>query len=141
MHFCNFRLSTQSNYYFDMAVHNGSHFADEESIQRRWERFKLDLPLRLVVHREKTSIVNGRGSDISEGGLLIFAGVELKEGEEIFVEFTPPYSGDPIRVRGVVRNRAGYKYGVEFLWNSPEEEDQTTRFRKLLRLSASTEEM
>lgn len=124
-----------------MSVHSGSNLADEDAVQRRWERFRLDLPLRLVVHREKTTIVNGRGSDISEGGLLIFAGVELKEGEEIFVEFTPPYSGEPIRVRGVVRNRTGYKYGVEFLWNSPEEEDQTARFRKLLRLSSSSEVM
>lgn len=124
-----------------MSVHSGSNLADEDAVQRRWERFRLDLPLRLVVHREKTTIVNGRGSDISEGGLLIFAGVELKEGEEIFIEFTPPYSGEPIRVRGVVRNRTGYKYGVEFLWNSPEEEDQTARFRKLLRLSSSSEVM
>jgi len=120
-----------------MAVHNGSHLADNEAVQRRWERFRLDLPLRLVVHREKTLIVNGRGSDISEGGLLIFAGVELKEGDEIFVEFTPPYSGEPIRVRAIVRNREGYKYGVEFLWNSPEEEETTTRFRNLLHLSSS----
>ena len=124
-----------------MAVHNGSHLANKDAIRRRWQRFLLDLPLRLVVHREKTTIINGRGSDISEGGLLIFAGVELKEGEEIFVEFTPPYSSDPIRVRGVVRNREGYKYGVEFLWNSPEEEEQTTRFRNLLHLSSSSKVM
>lgn len=124
-----------------MSVHNGNHLADNDPVvQRKWERFRLDLPLRLVVHRDKTTIVNGRGSDISEGGLLIFAGVELKEGEEIFVEFTPPYSGDPIRVRGIVRNRTGYKYGVEFLWNSPEEQGETVRFRKLLRLSASANE-
>lgn len=120
-----------------MAVHNGSHLADNDAVLRRWQRFRLDLPLRLVVHREKTIIVNGRGSDISEGGLLIFAGVELKAGEEIFVEFTPPYSGEPIRVRGIVRNREGYKYGVEFLWNSPEEEEQTARFRNLLQLSSN----
>lgn len=124
-----------------MAVHNGSHLSNKDAVRRRWERFRLDLPLRLVVHRDKTTIVNGRGSDISEGGLLIFAGVELKEGEEIFVEFTPPYSSDPIRVRGVVRNREGYKYGVEFLWNSPEEEEQTTRFRNLLHLSSSSKVM
>ena len=120
-----------------MAVHNGTHLADKNAVQRRWQRYRLDLPLRLIVHREKTTIVNGRGSDVSEGGVLIFAGVELKEGDEIFVEFTPPYSGEPIRVRGAVRNRSGYKYGVEFLWQTPEEEEQTARFRNLLQLSAS----
>ena len=121
-----------------MAVHSGTHLADKNAVQRRWQRYRLDLPLRLIVHREKTTIVNGRGSDVSEGGVLIFAGAELKEGDEIFVEFTPPYSGEPIRVRGVVRNRSGYKYGVEFLWQTPEEEEQTIRFRNLLQLSAST---
>ena len=83
------------------------------------------------------TIVNGRGSDISEGGLLIFAGVELKDGDEIFVEFTPPYSGEPIRVRSMVRNRSGYKYGVEFLWLNAEEHEQTAKFRSLLRLASS----
>lgn len=121
-----------------MAVHNGAQFTPAGSIQRRWQRYKLDLPLRIIVHRDKTTIVNGRGSDISEGGILIFAGVELKDGDEIFVEFTPPYSGEPIRVRGVVRNRAGYKYGVEFLWLNAEEHEQTAKFRSLLRLAASS---
>jgi c-di-GMP-binding flagellar brake protein YcgR len=120
-----------------MSVHNGILLASKDAARRRWRRFRLDMPLRLIIHREKTSIISSRGSDISEGGLLIFAGVELKEGEEIFVEFTPPYSGEPIRVRGIVRNRQGYKYGVEFLWNSPEEEEQTVRFRSLLNLSSS----
>jgi hypothetical protein len=121
-----------------MGVSNGTQLAMSSSMQRRWQRFRLDLPLRIIVHREKTTIVNGRGSDISEGGILIFAGVELKDGDEIFVEFTPPYSGDPIRVRGVVRNRAGYKYGVEFLWLNAEEHEQTAKFRSLLRLATTS---
>jgi hypothetical protein len=121
-----------------MAVSNGTQLAMSSSMQRRWQRFRLDLPLRIIIHKEKTTIVNGRGSDISEGGILIFAGVELKDGDEIFVEFTPPYSGDPIRVRGVVRNRAGYKYGVEFLWLNAEEHEQTAKFRSLLRLATTS---
>ena len=120
-----------------MGLHNGAQLAPTGSMQRRWQRYKLDLPLRIIVHREKTTIVNGRGSDISEGGLLIFAGVELKDGDEIFVEFTPPYSGEPIRVRSMLRNRSGYKYGVEFLWLNAEEHEQTAKFRSLLRLASS----
>jgi len=30
---------------------------------------------------------------------------------------------------------------VEFLWNSPEEEEQTARFRNLLHMSSSTKVM
>ena len=107
--------------------------------ERRWQRYKLDLPIRLVVQRDEntTTIVSGRGSEISEGGILVFAGVELKDGDEIGIEFTPPFSSDPVRIRGIVRNRSGYKYGVEFRWLTPAEEEQTTRFRNLLRLATS----
>ena len=43
----------------------------------------------------------------------------------------------PIRVRAVIRNRAGYKYGVEFLSMNPEEKELTDRFRTMLRLATS----
>ena len=38
----------------------------------------------------------------------MFAGVELAIGEQVAVEFTPPYCGGPTRVRCFVRNRNGY---------------------------------
>lgn len=109
------------------------------SAERRWQRHKLDLPIRLILRRDgnTTSIISARGSEVSEGGMLVFAGTELKTGDEIGVEFTPPFSSEPIRVRAVIRNRAGYKYGVEFLTISPEEKDLTERFRTMLRLATS----
>ena len=110
------------------------------SPERRWQRHKLDLPVRLVVQRDgnTTNILDARGSEVSEGGILVFAGAELKTGDEIGVEFTPPFSSEPVRVRGIVRNRAGYKYGVEFLCNSPEEKETAEKFRNLLRLATSS---
>src|SRR5512140_25006 len=83
---------------------------------RRWPRYRLDLPVRVIADkRGKTVIVQARGNELNAGGLALFAGTELHEGEEIAVEFTPPYSGTPIRVRCTVRDRKGYMYGVEFL--------------------------
>ena len=69
---------------------------------------------------------------ISEGGMAVTAGVELKPGEDVAIEFTPPYAGDPIRVRGTVRNRTGYRYGVEFVSESAEETEQLNRLRPML---------
>jgi len=46
----------------------------------------------------KTLIVNGRGNEVSEGGLAIFVGMEARLGERLWVEFTPPYSSEPLRV-------------------------------------------
>jgi hypothetical protein len=44
-----------------------------------------------------------------------FAERRLRVGDQMAVEFTPPFSLPPIRVEAKVCNRAGYHYGVEFL--------------------------
>jgi hypothetical protein len=107
------------------------------SIQRRWPRFKLDLPLRIVVSKnDNPAVVSGRGTEISEGGMVVFAGTELKLGDVIFVEFTPPYAGKPLRVAATVRNRSGYNYGVEFRSETAEENQEIANFRLMLKSAA-----
>jgi hypothetical protein len=112
---------------------------------RRWQRCKLDVPLRIILKREggamgsKTTIVNGRGNELNEGGMAVFAGVEARLGDELWVEFTPPYgAGMPIRVRAAVRNRAGYRYGIEFLCADPAELEQVERLREILRFASGS---
>ena len=96
--------------------------------RRRWMRYKLDVPIRAIVHKiEKTIITEGRGTELSEGGMCLFAGVELSLG------FTPPYSGQPIRARGVVRNRDGYRYGVEFIIEDKKGREEVAHLREVLR--------
>jgi PilZ domain len=88
---------------------------DSTSI-RRWPRYKVNVPIRVIVSRAmKASIFDGRGTSLSEGGMALFAGAELRMGDQVAVEFTPPFSSPPIRVETKVCNRAGYHYGVEFL--------------------------
>ena len=100
---------------------------------RRWVRHKIDVPIRVIVSRSlKTRVVQGRGNELSEGGMALTAGVELEPGDEAAVEFTPPYTGLPIRIRGVIRNRQGYRYGVEFVTASDEEKEQADRLRTML---------
>ncbi len=83
---------------------------------RRYRRYKLDVPVRVIVHSdEKTRIIHGRGNELNEGGLAVNAGVELEIGDEIEVEFTPAYTGQPLRARASVKNRNGYRYGLQFL--------------------------
>ena len=86
-----------------------------------------------VIHKpDRTLIREGRGTEMSEGGMRLLLGVELGLGEEIEVEFTPPYSGKPIRVRSEVRNRNGYRYGVELVPEGMEERSEVTRLRQML---------
>jgi hypothetical protein len=109
----------------------------EKGVFRRWQRFRLNLPVRLIVSRDNnTRITEGRANDISDGGLLIFAGLELRLGDGVFVEFTPPFSGEAVRARGIVRHRRGYNYGVQFHSEHPSEEDQIKKFRNLLSMAA-----
>jgi len=102
--------------------------------KRRWPRHKIDVPVRAVIRKpDKTLIRDGRGMEMSEGGMCLFIGVELGLGEEIEVEFTPPYSGSPIRVRSQVRNRTGYRYGVEFVPEGEKERSEVNRLRQMLK--------
>lgn len=105
---------------------------------RRWPRHRLDVPIRVIVHTaERTKLYDGRGNELNEGGMAVTAGVELKVGREVAVEFTPPFTGLPIRVRGIVRNRTGYRYGLEFVTANAEETEQVTHLRSLLQTLTS----
>src|SRR5215471_1166262 len=109
----------------------------EKAIFRRWQRYRLNLPVRLIVTREdNTRIADGRANDISEGGMLIFAGLELRSEDRILIEFTPPYSSTPVRAPGVIRHRRGYNYGVEFRLETQADEEQAAKFRSLVQLAA-----
>ncbi len=61
--------------------------------------------------------------------MSLTAGVELRLGDETEIEFTPPYSGAPIRIRGVVRNRSGYRYGMEFVAGDDQELQSVQRLK------------
>jgi hypothetical protein len=101
---------------------------------RRFPRYKLEVPVRVLARKgDKTVITQGRGNELNEGGMAVFAGAELRLREEIAVEFTPPYSNQPIRVRCMVRDRKGYVYGLEFLSITAEDHLNTTQIRTVLR--------
>jgi hypothetical protein len=115
----------------------GGKASSERAVFRRWQRYRLNLPIRLIHTKDGTTkIMAGRGNDMSEGGVLVFAGMELKTGDEVLIEFTPPFAAGPVRARGLVRHRRGYNYGIEFAHDTKEDQEHTEKFRGLLRLAA-----
>jgi hypothetical protein len=105
---------------------------------RRFPRYKVDVPVRVITQGlTKVTIVQGRGAELNVGGMAVFAGTELSTGAQVIVEFTPPYSGQPIRVRCFVRNRAGYRYGVEFITESDDDYENVNRIETILRSMGS----
>jgi PilZ domain len=115
------------------------HTAPMNSSPRRWPRQRLDVPLRVVIHTaDRTVIRDGRACELSEGGMSFAAGVELKAGDKVEIEFTPAYSGLPIRVCAVARNGNGYKYGAEFVASNNHERREIASLRENLQTLQSS---
>ena len=58
---------------------------------RRWQRHEIDLPVHVVLHNEVSRmLVPGRGTEISEGGMALYAGIHLKPNELMEIEFLTP---------------------------------------------------
>jgi hypothetical protein len=100
---------------------------------RRWPRHKIDVPVRAVIHKsDRSLILEGRGTEVSEGGVCLWIDIELGLGDEIELQFTTPFSDKRIRVRSAVCNRNGYLYGVEFIPMGEKERSEVTRLRQTL---------
>jgi hypothetical protein len=96
--------------------------------KRRWPRFAVDIPVQVrLTTQGPTRVVacEGQGTDISGGGLAVRVDIDLPVGTQVGVEFTPPYSDQPMILRCFVRNRDGTCYGVEFITENDEDYRKT----------------
>jgi hypothetical protein len=84
--------------------------------RRRWPRFHVDVPVFVTTERPtRAASWRGRGSDLGGGGLAVVAEMDLTLGDQVIVEFAPPYSAQPVGFRCWVRNCLGNRYGLEFI--------------------------
>ncbi|HYY69266.1 MAG TPA: PilZ domain-containing protein [Terriglobales bacterium] len=112
---------------------------DEMSTERRWRRYHFDVPVRLLFDNgRQTRVAEGRGTELNQGGLGLYAGIELEAGDQVEVELTVPFYSSSLRLRGVVRNRPGngYYYGIEFLDSDPVQKSEITLLAKMLESAA-----
>jgi hypothetical protein len=97
---------------------------------RRWMRYNIASPLPVVVYSNDQRQIDALGNVIGEGGVSLFIVAELPVGVEVEMVFTYSHSAQPIRMRGVVRNRAAYLFGIEFLVQSAVEQMEFARLSK-----------
>lgn len=83
--------------------------------RRRRKRQLLNTSVQVFT---ESTHVDALGINLSEVGVCLFAMVNLSVGSQIQVEFLPPRSTELVRVSGIVRHRALYLYGIEFLVGS-----------------------
>ncbi len=81
---------------------------------RRWPRFLVELPVRVYCDLP-CSVHEGKGTGLNAGGMAVHTTIDLRVGDQISVEFTPPEGQQPVRARCLVRNRNGQTYGIEFV--------------------------
>ncbi|MGH9493655.1 MAG: PilZ domain-containing protein, partial [Candidatus Sulfotelmatobacter sp.] len=84
---------------------------------RRWDRLPVDLPVLVVTSKGfSTTVVEGRGTELSEGGMVLYAGVMLSPGDLLEIEFDTPVHS---RLTAIVRSRTGFCFGLEFITPLP----------------------
>jgi hypothetical protein len=86
--------------------------------RRRWERQPVDLKVKIATYHDAGKVlVPGQVTELSEGGMTVYAGISLQPGDLLEVEFERPVRRT---VQAVVRNRNGYTFGLEFVENLPQ---------------------
>jgi PilZ domain-containing protein len=90
---------------------------------RRYRRYQLDVRLQINFSRGgKPHSFRGRGSDVGGGGMSAFVPAELEVGQPVNLMLKLPYSSEELHLHAVVRNRSGFRYGLEF--NATSERDR-----------------
>ncbi len=83
---------------------------------RHFPRYRIDVRVVAKVQRDQgTELLRGRSTDISQSGMGVTLSGELQLGEVVALEFSLPFTREPLLLRAVVRRRNGLNYGVEFI--------------------------
>ena len=82
---------------------------------RRFPRYSIDVAVRVsTVKNSQKCTYSGRGSELSEGGMAAYIPAELDLGDRVSIDMMLPYSREALAIEAIVRNRSGFRYGMEF---------------------------
>ncbi len=110
---------------------DGSPTSSATPAKRRWRRYEFHLPVTVTVAGKK---IQALGTALNEGGMSLSGDVGLQVGDEVRVEFRPPFSNTVVNLAVVVRNRAGNRFGVEFVGASDAERQEIVLLRSMVRM-------
>ncbi len=82
---------------------------------RRFQRFKTDFRVKIFYQAEgkqRSEVV--RSYECSRGGVSVYAPMELPTDCAMEVEFILPGQPDGLKLKANIRNRRGFRYGMEF---------------------------
>lgn len=95
---------------------------------RRYPRYLLDSRIEVRVFRpNKSESFWGRSNEFGEDGLSATLTGELEAGEVVSLDLPLPPLGYRLKLRALVRYRAGLLHGFEFLAKNDEQRDAIRR--------------
>ncbi len=101
--------------------------------KRKWKRFKVDVRVRIRRWEDPDDTATVvRTYELSEGGMSVYASETLVVGTLLMAELALPGSTGQLRLRTVVRNRRGFRCGLEFVDPPPAARAEILRYLKEL---------
>ena len=100
-----------------------------KSAERRYPRFRVEFDIKLF---GKTIACEGKAHDLSEGGIAVQIPAQVKEGDQIRLQFTPPHSERHFTVYATVKHASLDRCGMEFQKLTRRESDELWRVCRLL---------
>jgi hypothetical protein len=88
--------------------------------RRRSERRWTALPVQIGMGK---SLIEGTSLNLSEHGMYLFTAAHIPLGSNIEIVFCPPEEKSPVHVSAIVRRKVVYLYGIEFLTEPTQPED------------------
>ena len=90
---------------------------------RIWPRYQVRLPVLISPECDSSKVpVPGLACEISQRGMALYGGIDLQPGDLMEVQFQ---NSAKLRVAAIIRNRAGFCFGLEFLDEMPGPETMT----------------
>ena len=74
-------------------------------------RYKVELQVTAIAHGRA---LHARSCDLSQTGIGLFLNDDVEIGEEVLLHYALGDGSPPKKVRSIVRNRNGHRYGLEF---------------------------
>jgi hypothetical protein len=117
-------------------------FMPSQNPLRRYLRFRTDVRARLSFrdgNGQSQSII-ARTIDLSIAGLSVYAPLELPFDTDVILEFTIPGDSVPMCLGAMVRNRHGFRYGLQFQPMSRAEKLRLSAFVRQLQIDMQLED-
>lgn len=93
-------------------------------------RVPVDVSVRVFPPDGKA--VLGRAEDVGCGGIAVYVPADCAIGDAIQLSFELPHSRVRFGVKGEIRNRNGFRYGISFEGLTPNEYSEIDRVVRII---------